>query len=894
MADLKLGRTMQSNNGSQDSLLRSVKQQINQSKFKGKVNDDAINAILQAIATQQENQGKYQLELASKNNDAIVNKIKDALEKLYEAQQNADSSSSASDKDNNNLVDDIVAELKKELANLLPTKDDTNESKDTTASDFKKLQDTIDDIKSTLDKSSNKTTTNEDKKQSTKETSAIEVPQSIDANVDFTTQFEQLQNYIDSTFKQLNDSLQPITSVNDMIQQSIIEMSSKISDIGKASFNAVAQPVTLTLNELENFTKDLTISLVNEVSSIKNALATVANDIVNVVSSKISEVFTSVVSLGKNILGKVTAPFKGLSDKLKGIGASLKDGFKNLMSSVGGALKSIALAPLKLVGGLVSSLNPFKKKKQKPTKDEIKLSKMIDKVNDFIDNFFDNMLGYVEKFIDKALKFAKKAVNVLMTHIFAWLLVNVVLIGLLFGFVLKLIAKPLMEILQPIMDFIDSIVGKILDFLKPVRDFLINVFQKVWDIISPVIEAFFTALKPFAAAVAIGLGLFVQSVLNVLKLLMDGIASGAEALGKALVTFATAVVDVLALFMKGLSSQAEAIGIGLGKFVSSCLNVLTLLMDGIGTQAKAIGEAIGKLVLALVEVATLIVDFAKNVVGLLTDIVKIIRKPIQFLADFFNGIGTRAKQIGEKMGDIILKVLTKVEWAIDNLTDLVRLYVIAPLKALQLKIRSGLAKMADYDGWGSSIVNGLANAFGWGSLSDKEKDEARNAEGKSIGELVNQQMEKMRENIAADKAAKEAEDLAKQLQQKQIENLLANQHKIDDILAIAINNNEHLVEIGKHFGVEIEPPKIEVAPPKVDVSAPEIDAEELNASSNSTASKIDKLTEIVQPLPQYMKMCMSTIQQNLDSILDKLDDKPNLLPIPLMENSVNAAMMENM
>lgn len=89
------------------------------------------------------------------------------------------------------------------------------------------------------------------------------------------------------------------------------------------------------------------------------------------------------------------------------------------------------------------------------------------------------------------------------------------------------------------------------------------------------------------------------------------------------------------------------------------------------------------------------------------------------------------------MGDIILKVLTKVEWAIDNLTDLVRLYVIAPLKALQLKIRSGLAKMADYDGWGSSIVNGLANAFGWGSLSDKEKDEARNAEGKSIGELVN-------------------------------------------------------------------------------------------------------------------------------------------------------------
>ena len=41
-------------------------------------------------------------------------------------------------------------------------------------------------------------------------------------------------------------------------------------------------------------------------------------------------------------------------------------------------------------------------------------------------------------------------------------------------------------------------------------------------------------------------------------------------------------------------------------------------------------------------------------------------------------------------------------------------------------------------------------------------------------------------------------------------------------------------------------------------------------------------------------MCMNAIQYNLDSILEKLDDKPNLLPIPLMENSANAAMMENM
>ena len=871
---------MQSNNGSQDSLLRSVKLQIDQTKFKGKVNDDAINAILQAIATQQENQGKYQLELASKNNDAIVNKIKDALEKLYDAQQNADSSSSASDKDNNNLVDDIVAELKKELAKLLPTKDDTSESKDTTTTDFKKLQYTIDNIKSTLDKSSDKTTTNEDKKQSTKETSAIEVPQSIVANVDFTTQFEQLQNYIDSTFKQLNDSLQPITSVNDMIQQSIIEMSSKISDIGKASFNAVAQPVALTLNKLENFTKDLTISLVNEVSSIKNALATVANDIVNNVSSKISGVFTSVVSLGKNILGKVTAPFKGLSDKLKGISASLKDSFKNVIGTVGGALKSMALAPLKLVGGLVSSFNPFKKKKKKPTKDEIKLSKMIDKVNDFIDNFFDNMLGYVEKFIDKALKFAKKVVNVLMTHIFAWLLVNVALIGLIFGLILKLISKPLMEILQPIMDFVDDIFTKLITFLTPVRDFLLTVLKETWNIIK----------APFEG-------------------LMKGIGTVAEALGTALgkliIGIADFMVDTLLPFLRD----------HLLPIFGAILDIIKLFFEAMKPWIEPLVNVV---MAALVAIIPILQRLVMEVGEILIDIAKIIHAPIKFIADFFEGFNTNAKKIGEKVSevvlttlDIVLEGLKLIRDNLGNLFDLIKLYVIAPLNGLKTKLEAELVLLRDklskfyipYVGLGEDISwRSPSSWFSFKKLypfdglkvTEEQVAKAKEISEKPVSELISDEMSKMQANIEADKAAKEATDLAKQLQQKQIENLLANQHKIDDILAIAINNNEHLVEIGKHFGVEIEPPKIEVAPPNVDVSVPEIDVDELNASSNDTASRIDKLIGIVQPLPEYMKMCMNAIQYNLDSILEKLDDKPNLLPIPLMENSANAAMMENM
>ena len=79
-------------------------------------------------------------------------------------------------------------------------------------------------------------------------------------------------------------------------------------------------------------------------------------------------------------------------------------------------------------------------------------------------------------------------------------------------------------------------------------------------------------------------------------------------------------------------------------------------------------------------------------------------------------------------------------------------------------MRSALSKLADYDGIGSGVVHAIANAFGWGSLSDKEKVEARNASEKSVGELIADEMSKMQANIDADKAAREAANLAKQLQ----------------------------------------------------------------------------------------------------------------------------------
>ena len=79
MAGLNLGRTLSFNNGSQDALLRSVKSAQFNYKHSGKVDSEAINQILNAITETYDANNQYQLELTTKNNDAIVDKIKSII-----------------------------------------------------------------------------------------------------------------------------------------------------------------------------------------------------------------------------------------------------------------------------------------------------------------------------------------------------------------------------------------------------------------------------------------------------------------------------------------------------------------------------------------------------------------------------------------------------------------------------------------------------------------------------------------------------------------------------------------------------------------------------------------------------------------------------------------------
>ena len=173
-----------------------------------------------------------------------------------------------------------------------------------------------------------------------------------------------------------------------------------------------------------------------------------------------------------------------------------------------------------------SLVKPNKQKK----KEQATLNKTLDRLNKFMDNFFDNLMLHIEPFVNELLKYTKKIVNKLMTYTMSWLLTNVALLGLIFVLLIKIIAKPLAEIMQPILDFVSNVVNKVLDFLTPIRD----------SILIPLAQFILTALKSVFE--------------NVLEPLLKGIGTVAYdlgvALGKLVVGIADFFVDVLLPFLR--------------------------------------------------------------------------------------------------------------------------------------------------------------------------------------------------------------------------------------------------------------------------------------------------------------------------------------------------------
>ena len=551
-----------------------------------------------------------------------------------------------------------------------------------------------------------------------------------------------------------------------------------------------------------------------------------------------------------------------------------------------------------------------KKNKKKKAAIQENINKLILDTSDKLDKILSASSDIVAMAANLFSVILDKAKSILFKFFLKLVMTVIVPTFIIIGGAIYLLAEPLKKVLQPILDFVDGMITKAINFLKPVRDFMLDVLRRIFNIIKPALVAFFKGLQSEAKNVAIGLGEFVESVLNVLKSLMDGIATHASEVGKALVELATSVIDVLSEFMQGLSTQAEAIGQGLGKFVTTVLDTLRLFAEGIGTQAEAIGKAIGRVALGLVNVTHLLVQFCKECVGILVAIVGIIRDFFegirskaraigemisQIMYHFFEGFNTKAEAIGEALAELVLKttkLITKLLKGLQSLDRGIKLNVIAPFKALGRKINA--LRVAGEEKGKFTLFGCTINLFGFltTGMSNEAKQQAYADQGKSVTDLVSEEQHKLEEQFKAEDEAAALKELNDKIMQKNLQQIIDNLPNIQKSVALIKDLHSHF--LGQEKTDELIN-AIQAMKPQMDQLE---NIQQENADTRNAAETLKNEQEDIEDKDDNKQSdvtqndIMSYLQNSFAKLINELN-KPTVVPMQINTAADNMAAIED-
>ena len=144
-----------------------------------------------------------------------------------------------------------------------------------------------------------------------------------------------------------------------------------IGSISTAISVALVAPFKTLSNKISSVAGTVGNLVITPFKLIENKISGVVNTVTGFVGGMFKSAIGTISGAVSSVTKFITSPFKAINEKLLGMGKALKDGFKDVMAGVGSAIATVALAPLKAIGGLFSKLNPFKKKKKK--KDTMKL-----------------------------------------------------------------------------------------------------------------------------------------------------------------------------------------------------------------------------------------------------------------------------------------------------------------------------------------------------------------------------------------------------------------------------------------------------------------------------------------------------------------------------------------
>lgn len=471
MADLKY----QTASNKTDHLLKMVKPIVEKSTYKGKIDDNAINAVLDAFAKSQENQEEYQRLLLGKSNDALINELSKRLKSLYDAQKDSSSSEeSPQDKSSIAIQDQIDAlkSLVKEIQEQLKAQAEEGYSDE----DAEEAQDELDKKLEEI-KDINQSALNTEKLE--KESSAsFSGPESVTAAASVP------EDTVGSS---------DIASLKDFVSQHLGFINSIAKGImpgqGEEGSNELKDFIAKGFDGLQGVFKT---SLMDRFSELKTSFGNVTEtlnkpleglkDLKTNIKDSIHEKLAGFKKdLKSNILSKISGGKFGGAN-VPGIGGTSGGAFGKMFKSFGPIMKMLGPI-LKLLGPILKLFKPLMKmvKKIFPPIMLIEIvMKLVDKIFDSLETLINFVVDVIYLIILIPLKLMTAAIFVMVSLIFValaalTLLLLLIPIAILAGIIwigykiyqfIDYILEWVQYIIDVIMDTIDEWIYKIKNWWK--------------------------------------------------------------------------------------------------------------------------------------------------------------------------------------------------------------------------------------------------------------------------------------------------------------------------------------------------------------------------------------------------------------------------------------------
>ena len=596
MSDLNLGRMRAANNGAQDSTLRSVKQVLVKSPtFKGNVDASAINLILSAITELQKNTGKYQLDLASANNDTLTEKIKFVVNELYKASSSTDDTASSTTAPTADEIDAIVKAAIAESA-FATASTSTAETSEKDTSGSTDVEEALASIKDTI---------GEDESEKVADGEEFVNGEDGDyTNFDVAENFTLLQTRLSEQIAQFEkNTIDQFTTFSPHVF-SIGTIPSMISGLGESILKGIASPFKAITSKISGLGKSILKGIASPFKAI---------------TSKIS-------GLGKSMLGKLASPFKKVGAKAK---------------SVGKKIGNVVTHPFKAITGLFKKSSKEKKAEKRQNSIFDSLEKLVKRLKKFANSTKEMILGLLAEIVIPAAKILARGIGIIMKPVLSFLIsafwgtgLGFLVVGI--GLGIALIAMAVKKVVDFLVDDLGPTIKGWLEKISPETiERGLNTLIDIGNIITSVVSALFAPLIVIGTVIKAALEPIADFVKRVLQSFVDHVM---PIIDKIFEIISGVILTILEAVQPAIMMIAKIIG----GVIVTILEVIGPIIEAMSPLLKAIGDV----VILVIQGATLLIQ------GIVTGV----KMAIQYVRDNWDSFVAFVKNLPRTIIDFIKKL----------------------------------------------------------------------------------------------------------------------------------------------------------------------------------------------------------------------------------------------